>query len=214
MTRQGTETPGQAERNLSDGAWSNWLWLAEPPAWRDVLCLIPDQGASAALERHFDRVELLDHSAVRDPAAEGRYDLIVGHDLPPNPDGLAASFGVVPWSELYHKLKPGGCLMLTCHNPLWYRDLRSSIFARILSRDVASVIRRGLVKAGFATVRDYFLSPSADDPRSIVPVGRRTVASYERMEMKLSRRGRLRSHLSRAGLYPILYPAIMYLGYR
>lgn len=209
-----TETAKPAEHNLAEGAWSNWLWLAEPPGWHDALCLIPDRGASAALARHFDRVELAGHPAVGEQLVEGIYDLIVAHDLPHNQTGITAPLGLVSWSQLYHSLKPGGCLMLSCTNPLWYRGLRSSILAKVVGRDVASVIRRGLRKSGFASVRDYFLSPSADDPRSIVPVGRRTVASYERMEMKLSRRGRLRSHLSRAGLYAMLYPAIMYLGYR
>jgi len=200
---------------LASGAWSNWLWLADVPSWGEALSLLPDDSAATALGRYFQRVTRSGITVAENhPWSERSFDLVVLHDQLQrlSPDERPAM--PVFWASINRSLRPGGCLMVTCPNSLWYNGLTNREGAVGSDIGGARSVKQGIKKAGFCSIRSYYLSPSANDPKSIIPVGRLSVASYERMEMKLSSRGRLRSYLSKAGLHFLLYPSIMYLAYR
>lgn len=176
------------------GPWANWLWLADLPSQQTVLCLGGDDGMATALARHFDTVK---RGALEPNSwAQVTCDLVVigavvNHDGEhTTPDSL--------WSVCHRVLRPGGCLMITCENPLWYHRPRLGV--ALVPRSLrARRQRRAIQAAGFQQVRRYYVAPSYQEPHTIVPIDRRIIAGYEEIEMKLATRRGLRSRLSRLG---------------
>ena len=197
---------------IASGAWANWLWLADPPSLQSALCLGYGAGAAQALSRRFDRVE----RASAEPEVLTQSWEVETFDLIALNTAEAAGNGVSPdtlWPVCVRLLRPGGCLALVTDNPLWYRRLPrvQSALAQVIR---ASRRDRSLRRAGFRAIHRYYMAPSACEPHCFIPANRHAVAGYERVAMKLSTRGTLRSRLGRAGLHPLLYPSTLHLAYR
>ena len=197
---------------IASGAWANWLWLADPPAFDTALCLGPEDGAAEALSRLFGRVESspADPEVLAESWGTESFDVIVldAADSSANavsPDTL--------WPGCFRLLRPGGCFSLTTDNPLWYRR-PAGLSGALAQLRRARQRDRLLRQAGFRNIHRYYLAPSAGEPHSFIPANRRAVAGYERVAMKLSTRGGLRSRVGRMGLHPLLYSSTLQLAYR
>lgn len=197
------------------GSWANWMWLADPPSWDTALCLIPEPGAVAALARYCTRVAQVEAGPDSIPGEHSSesYDIVVAHDLTDRlaDRGTPANRGL--WRECHRLLRPGGCLMVCVRNPQHYRRIRTSPAVVALIRQ-GRRLHRGIVAAGFGEIRRYYVASAPDEPRSIIPMDRRAVAGYERVEMKMSSWGNLRGRLGRFGLDAVLYPSVLYLANR
>ncbi len=197
----------------ASGAWANWLWMADPPSFGAALCLGSETAGARALSRLFGRVERggPEPEVLAESWGAETFDLIAL-----DPAGNSAS-QVPPdtlWPVCVRLLRPGGCLTLVTDNLLWYRWSPGGVRRAFSQIRRARRRDRSLRQAGFRTIHRYYMTPSATDPHSFIPVNRRAVAGYEPVTMKLSSRGTLRSHLGRAGLHPVLYPSILHLAYR
>lgn len=209
MTPSATNHHDQNE----SGAWANWLWVANPPSFGTALCLGSEVTGARALSRLFSRVESggAEPEAIAESWGPETFDLIAL-----DPAGTSASRAPSDrlWPVCARLLRPGGCLTLITDNLLWYQWSPGGVrraFSQILR---ARARDRSLRQAGFRTIHRYYMTPSASEPNSFIPVNRRAVAGYESVTTKLSSRGTLRSHLARTGLHPVLYPYILHLAYR
>ena len=202
----------ERRHHVSSGAWANWLWLADPPALETALSLGSEAEVAQALGRFFAQVERspAEPGALTASWDAGTFDLIA-LDATETDDSNTVSDGL--WRVCVELLRPGGCLMLTMDNPLWHKRLRDGPRALVQMRRTKRRERK-LRAAGFRAIQSYYMAPSAHEPRSFIPKSRHVVAGYERVAMKLSTRGPLRSRLARAGLHPVLYPSTLHLAYR
>jgi len=200
------------DQNASD-AWANWLWMANPPSFGTALCLGSEVAGAQAIARLFSRVErdVAEPEVLAESWGAETFDLIAL-----DPAGTSASRGATEalWPVCARLLRPGGCLTLITDNPLWYGWSPGGVRKAFSHVRRARGRDRSLRQAGFRRIHRYYMTPSASEPHSFIPVNRRAVAGYEPVTAKLSSRGTLRSHLGRAGLHPVLYPSILHLAYR
>lgn len=197
----------------ASGAWANWLWMAHPPSFGAALCLGSGVAGARALSQLFSRVESAEAEpeAIAESWSAETFDLIAL-----DPAGTSASRASCDrlWPVCARLLRPGGCLTLITDNLLWYRWSPGGVRRAFSQIRRARGRARSLRQAGFRTIHRYYMTPSASEPHSFIPVNRRAVAGYESVTTKLSSRGTLRGHLGRAGLHPVLYPSILHLAYR
>jgi SAM-dependent methyltransferase len=132
------------------------------------------------------------------------------------------------WHELTHHsgeiavldecrrvLRPGGCLLITAYNPR-YRRLFAAMAADRPAHFPAVVraMGRRFRSTGFSRWQAYYVTPSHNVPRNIIPVSRRAVLRFERFTEGRTLRGLLRRALGMIGLHQVLYQSVAYLAYR
>jgi SAM-dependent methyltransferase len=217
--REGRGTQSLPLNSGDPGA--NWMWLADPAAWRNALEITG--GASvlaAAMGLRFDRVESWSAASAREgipgeftlPYPDGSFDCVAIHEAwNGQPD--AAPCPLVAQSRVFEEirrvLRPGGCLYVATDNPRWYRRLLSRTPMRS-----GAWIHHKLRQTGFTRTERYYVTPSLQVPRSIIPVHRGAVNRYERETFVLTVRGVLRRWLGVAGLHQVLHPGLLYVAYR
>jgi SAM-dependent methyltransferase len=192
-----------AALELRDDSLANWIWLADLNRHERALDVWGGVGSmSAALSRHFAHVYMLDSDRpwIRFASARFRQDrlanvMTLGADVRALPladdvfdcvvlhNGLARLPNrrqverTLQWA--HRVLRPGGCIYLGAPNPYWHQavrrrlnPLRGSLGGPPSSRAVVRALRT----AGFRHIRSYYVSPSIDRPRNIVPADHRAVS--------------------------------------
>jgi SAM-dependent methyltransferase len=215
---------------------ANWMWLADPPGWKRALELSMGSPVMArALGLRFADVVTLDCTAAADPAPAGggasgggrfrlpyeseSFDCVTMHGVWHDLTRLAAAGDVEPeigvLGECRRVLRPGGCLLVTAYNPR-YRRLFAAMAADRPAHFPAVVraMGRKFRSTGFSRWQAYYVTPSHNVPKNIIPVARSAVLRYERFTEGHTLRGLARRALGMAGLHQVLYQSVAYLVYR
>ena len=234
----GTRLREHAER-AGELSLANWLWLSNTTRRERALVVDGEMGATAAslassfaevhvmeseplslsfTRRRFaqDRLESVAHvraSPDAPPFAPGSFDCIAlrlplrrsgsprrGRETSPELHDL--------FRACYGLLRPGGCVGIMYANPLYYRNLVK------IGRGRHPFVARTLQRIGFGDIQDYYVIPSADEPRSIVPAVRTAVRAYESLVTMPASKRLLRRLVVRLGCHVVLAPARLILAHR
>jgi hypothetical protein len=174
-----------------------WLWLVDVPRGEKALVVGGPPNVGEELAEHYPTVV---HADAWPPtlSGDGGFSCIVAVA----PDFIGTLDDVdQTLTECHRLLQPGGALVVTQPNALFYGMLRT----RTRSRGSLGIQRR-LRRAGFRTTTRFFLYPDVTNPRYIIPDVRAAMIVHERgQEMHLV----ARRFAARAGLGRALYPGIL-----
>ena len=162
------------------------------------------------------------------PYADASFDFVAAHDvldalLSARERSTPRALLKAVFAECHRVLRPGGGLYWRAANSQHFAILESSTSvakrqrAPNDQRTRAAVSLRWLKKslrgAGFRDVRLYYLEPSREWPMALIPATRTAVRVYESRGHFLSRLGRVRRSIARAGFHTRLYSALVALAY-
>lgn len=183
-------------------ALAPWLWLLDKEPGGIALDASGTDGRLAVeLSGHFSRVEVAEHapwvsSESRTPRS---FDCVALHEsLSAVADSTAER--VLALSRVRNLLRPGGWFAAASAN--------SSFLGNRGSRRVGIAPRlytQHLEMSGFADVRRIYVTPSLEQPRTLIPDSRRAVNGYEAFEPNTV--SKARSLFAQMGVHSALYPA-------
>jgi hypothetical protein len=188
-------------------ALAPWLWLLDRESGGTALDASGTEGRLAAeLSGHFSDIEVIEHAPwITDvPWSPHTFDCIALHE---SLSVVAASAveRVAALRRVRDLMRPGGWLAAASANSSFLGN-RGAPRAGIAPRLFAQY----LTTSGFTDVRRIYVTPSLEQPRTLIPDARRAVTGYEAFEPNTV--SRARGAFAQLGIHSALYPAYFILA--
>jgi hypothetical protein len=182
----------------------NLLWLVDGLQRRRALEIeVSGSTLGNALEALFERVDRSSSSteALVLRHADMTFDAVAAY-------GRACSKADL--IEIRRVLKPGGMALLGAANRRPQRWIKKGAYRADCT---LRTLLASAADAGFKKTRAYWVEPSLEIPRNVIPVAPDAVAAYEVMRAREFGPDRVRSFLLASGMQRLLYPAIVVVAW-
>lgn len=188
-------------------ALAPWLWLLDRESGGIALDASGTEGRLAAeLAGHVSDIEVAEHAPwiSSAPWRPGTFDLVALHELLSVVDRSTVE-RVTALTQVRSLMKPGGWLAAASANSSFLGN-RGAQRVGISPRMYAQY----LVMSGFTDVRRVYVTPSLQQPRTLIPDSRRAVNGYEAFEPNTV--SKARGVFAQLGIHSALYPAYFILA--